>query len=391
MNRSSAASLLLSAVPFVLSPAVVCADEVHDGQRIHQAVLRLRDDTFARCATKFELSGVVERDGVTSSQEKGTVQFARFESCVWSDAAVIKSVLRAAGETRSEPAAQQYIQYYMANGRRCVSLRYDMVKAGKRLRTVACDPRRDYDDSFRALTKSVHLTPLLSNFDPSKESLVEITKSPPASVTRDAAGRLTGVYPTVYGPVRVSIERRDGQDVVSEASVKQGPTDVYTHQSGGSTLSQVADSVLDDTPEGLTSVTRGLTIVYAGARPGRPFASLVIVTEYNAKDKRWKSSKTLTLSDYKRCTGEADIEALRLPIPEGQAVNSIDPEFKSLALAYRCGEIVRQVDEASLDEVIVEKGRRRTSLYLLSGVAAAVVLAVLVRAVRRKIARPAVP
>ncbi len=124
-------------------------------------------------------------------------------------------------------------------------------------------------------------------------------------------------------------------------------------------------SILDETPDGLTSVIHGFRISY-DENSTRPFTVLTIFNSYAAAGKNLKSENILRLTDYKKCNNDAEIEAMRIPIPEGERVGLVDDPYKgTLALTYRNGEVVRQVDGASLEEVVTEERFHKKFLYIV--------------------------
>ena len=88
--------------------------------------------------------------------------------------------------------------------------------------------------------------------------------------------------------------------------------------------------------------------------------------------------RTLSLVEYRTSDDANEIEKLRIPIPEGEPVQSIDPEYKSLALAYRGGEVVRQVDGKSLDEVIASDRRRNRMAKLAASLVSLIVISTVI-------------
>jgi rhodanese-related sulfurtransferase len=104
-----------------------------------------------------------------------------------------------------------------------------------------------------------------------------------------------------------------------------------------------------------------------------------------ADDRLWQSVRVLRPTKYQKPVTAKDIEALRVQIPDGTEVLTADPEYRSLNLTYRGGNVVRQVDGASLDQVIAEERSGRSWLFVGGAAVAAAVAAVvvLVRRLRR--------
>ncbi len=373
----------------VLAPTNVRAGEVEDGLRVKAAVVHLRDEVWGDCIATMSVVGVVERNGAVVGRDTGTLVFARNGACVLSDTAVAHSQQISARDGRPRKDSNTRIQFFMANGRRCIGINYEPTKNGRRVVGLSCDPRRSYDDSFQALTRYVHLNHLVSWFGPTGSTLVELTGVPPGSVRTGKGGAVTGVYPTVYGVLEVTVDRVGGRDVVLNVRLTQAATDVYTSLFDGGKLADVRESVLGETPAGLTSAVTAFSFDYGRAGGSLPFSSLTVSAGSAAKGIEWRATHTLRLTEYQKCRSQEKIEALRIPIPEGETVDSLDPEYQSIALAYRGGEVVRAVDGASLDEVAADRRFRHTAMYVALALAAAALLACLVWLYARRRARRA--
>lgn len=194
----------------------------------------------------------------------------------------------------------------------------------------------------------------------------------PVSIRADfATGSYSAIYNSVYGTIEVGLEMFEDRYAISKLKIVQNKNDVYTGLSGTNRLSDIHKSILGDTPNGLISVESGLKISRQN-NTGKPFSTIVSYNIYKSHESSWSSDRTLSLTEYRKIHNSDEITALHLPIPDGQSVQSLDPAYKSLALAYRGGEVVRQVDGKSLDEVIASDQRRgrltKIGLIVLAGV-----------------------
>jgi hypothetical protein len=222
-------------------------------------------------------------------------------------------------------------------------------------------------------SRFVYLDYLVSEFGPTGKTLVELTEPAPGSVKRTRVG-LTAVYPTVYGPLEVGIERIGGKDMITTVRMAQSPTDVYTSRFNGGKLADVRGSVLEETPGGLTSVITELVIDYKGATGGKPLSTITEKSVYTAAGKEYRGTRAVRLTEYRKCTSEKEVEALMVPIPDGQEVGTPDPDYQPLTLTYHKGDVVREVDGASLDQVATERRVRRSVLYIVLPILAVVLL-----------------
>jgi hypothetical protein len=367
--------LLVGGVLVVSGDQGVWAGDVEAGRQIHTAALRLRDEVFDNCIVKMEQSATSDWSGMAGRlRQSGTVVFARVGACVLSDrdVALTQNISSSDGQPRRD--SHTYSQRFMANGRRCIQIDYEPTKTGKRVVHVRCDPRRSYDESFLGASRAVHLDSLLAEFGSTGKTLVVLTEVSPESVKRTKGG-LTAVYPTVYGPLEVSLERIGGKDAITTVRMAQAATDVYTSLFNGGKLADVRDSVLEKTPDGLTSLVTEVVIDYKGATGSKPISTITEKTTYTAAGKEYRGTRFVRLTEYRKCMDEKEVEALMAPIPEGQVVGTADPEYRPLTLTYRKGDVVREVDGASLEQVATEKRVRRSVLYIVLPVLAVVLLA----------------
>jgi hypothetical protein len=367
---------LLVTVGFVASNEhIVLAGDVEAGRQVHAAALRLRDEVFDNCIIKMDLTATSDWTGMAGRQrQSGTAIFARVGACVLSDRSIkiTETIFGTDGQTQRD--SYTHLQRFMASGRRYIDIVYEPTRTGKKVVHVRCDPRKSYDRSFLGASRFVYLDYLVSEFGPMGKTLVELTESAPGSVKR-AKGGLTAVYPTVYGPLEVGIERIGGKDVITTVRLAQSPTDVHTSRSNGGKLADVRDSVLEETPGGLTSVVTELVIDYKSATEGKPLSTITEKTVYTAAGKEYRGTRAVRLTEYRKCTSEKEVEALMVPIPDGQLVGTTDPDYQPLTLTYRKGDVVREVDGASLDQVASEKRARRSVIYIVLPALAVVLLA----------------
>jgi hypothetical protein len=273
----------------------------------------------------------------------------------------------------------------MASGRRPIGVHYDLVKGERKRRSVSVDPKRTYEQYFETATYHVKLSMLLSQFGPTGKSLAEITRQPPASIRAGQNSRVTATYPTEYGVVEVDLGRVGGRDVLIAARIVQSPKDVYTSLSEGQTLAELTDSVVGPTPGGLTRAVYECALSHDEAQPAHPFKTLTVTEFFTGAGKTWHGTHTLTLTEYRKCTSPNCVEELRVPVPDGTVISSLDPEFRPLTLVYQEGNIVREVDGASLDDIIVGRvpARRWVYYYVAMGIVLLLVAGVVVYRWRR--------
>jgi hypothetical protein len=312
--------------------------------------------------------------------------FARYDNAVLADAMTLK--FDKPGGRIDGKDLRDCVQHYMASGRRPIGVHYDLVKGKRIRRSVAVDPKQTYEWSFEAATRHVYLNMLLSQFGPTGKSLSEITRQPPSSVRAGQNSRVTATYPTEYGVVEIDLGRIGDRDVLVAARIFQSPKDVYTSLSEGKTLAEMTDTVLGPTPGGLTRATYEVTLSHDEAQPAHPFKTLTLTRSYTGAGKTWQGTQTVTLTDYRKCSSPSCVEELRIPVPDGTVVSSLDPEFRRLTLVYKDGEIVREVDGASLDDIVAGRVPARRRLYYYAAAGLALVLTVGVVVYRRRRGRP---
>lgn len=344
------------------------ADDTSDARRIASAVGHLRDTVLDKCALTLSMAGTSWSGDKVATNTSGTLIFARFGTCVLTDANTSTSI------PNHKPATYS-IQLYLDSGQRSLGGLYQAQKGVKKFKSLSIEPKNKYDqDLFDALSQ-IHIESCLSRFGNTDSSLSQITELPPAEIIRGDNGSLEGRYSTPYGRVVLRTANRSGRDVLVSARLMQSASDWCTPH-WKRPLSTLPESVVGVHPAGLMSIESGLAVEYTSVTTQFPFTKIRIEDEWKDASRRWRSVKQLTPTAYRRLADGREIEALRIPIPEGQRVHSLDPEYKPLNLAYAGGQIVRQVDGASLDQVVAETTRRPfRALWLIAAVGLVAVVA----------------
>lgn len=366
-SRLHLAAIALLAIG--LLPPVTAAQPAADGAIVQRVVRQFQDEACNKCVINLNLNSVVRTVEDGTIYRAGKLVFARYDSAVLADAVTLASDKPGGSIDRKD--LRDCMQFYLASGRRPIGVHYDVVKGERRRRSVSVDPKRTYEWGFEAATRHVYLSNLLSWFGPTGNSLAEITQQPPASVRAGQNSRVTATYPTEYGVVEVDLGRLGDRDVLVAVRIAQSSKDVYTSLSEGRTLAEMTDSVVGPTPGGLTRAVYECVLAHDEAQPAHPFKTLTVTEVFTGAGKTWHGTRTLTLTNYRKCSSPNCVEELRVPVPDGTVVSSLDPEFRPLTLIYQDGDIVREVDGTSLDDVIAGRVpvRRWVNYYAAAGVA----------------------
>ena len=353
----------LTSIVVLVSATIAHADDGVDGKRISDTVRKMRDQVFQNCIAKLKVVASNTVNGNVELKINGTYVLATCSELSLSDKS-ISMMIDKPGRRKQEATHSQ--QLYLPRGKKSITIRYDAVN--KSIQGVSYWPHDDYALNYHGLTRDVRLDCILSRFGPFSQNIVDVVGSRVPTTKRNANGQLTGQYVTEYGLLAVTIERSGQLDRLKEVEMTQTAKDVYNSLSAGATLAEVRDSVLGKTPDGLSSVTSRFRFSYDNTS-GRPFSELSLFDSYTATGQTFRSNYVLRLTDYKKCFDAVEIEALRVPIPEGERVGLVgDPYNGTLALTYRNGDIVRQVDGASLEEVVTEERFHKKFLYVVVSV-----------------------
>ncbi len=366
-------SAILSICAICISQSALRADDSEEGRRVHRAVLHLRDEVFDNCIAKFQMDFTNLRDDKIDLSGFGKYVFARRDSLALID---VTTTLRAGvekdGRLRAESVRSR--QNYVSKAHRCLEVSYYIVNTERKISSVSYDPKVTYKSYYHGLTNGVYLNGVLFSFGPSAENLADIVSSRVPLIKRNTGSSLVAQYTTEYGLIEATLERIANRDRLVEVRMTQSAKDVYTHLSKGATLAEIQQSVLRETPGGLTSVIQGFRISYDDTSK-RPFSVFTVFNSYAAAGKTWKSDRILRLTDYQKCNSDTEIEALRIPIPEGERVGLMDPDKKEITYTYRNGDIVRQVDGASLEEVVTEERFHKKFVYVVVSIVGVALIA----------------
>jgi hypothetical protein len=366
-----------------LLPSVTAAQPAADGPIVQRVVQQFQDEACNRCVITLNLNSGIRTVEDGTFYRAGKLVFARYDSAVLADAMMLSS--KKPGVSIDRKDLFNCEQFYMASGRRPIGIHYDLVKGERKRRSVSVDPKRTYEQYFETATYHVKLSMLLSQFGPTGKSLAEITRQPSASIIAGQNSRVTATYSTEYGVVDVDLGQVGGKDVLIAARVVQSPKDVYTSLSEGRTLAELTESVVGPTPGGLTRAVYECALSHDEAQPARPFKTLTVTEFFTGAGKTWHGTHTLTLTEYRKCTSPNCVEELRVPVPDGSVVSSLDPDFHPLTLVYQDGDIVREVDGASLNDIIAGRvpARQWVYYYVATGIAVLLVAGVVVYRWRR--------
>ncbi len=289
--------------------------------------------------------------------------FAKLGSIVFSENSITIHP-RMMDDGRTAPASIFHEQKYITNGRRCFGVKFSLDdKKERRIRSISVDPKQTYEAGLRAVTRQVRLDSIVSTFGPTSKNIVDLLEIPPSRIVQKDAGATAVEYVTEFGVLTGTMKTIAGRERITEIEFQQKATDVYTHLSNGSTLADVREAAIGAVPEGLISASSGFRVIYSDHKD-RPFDVIVVHQSQSSANAVHRSEFTIRLVEYRKCNDAAEIEALKIPIPDGEHVNSVDPEYQSLALSYQKGDVVRQVDGAALQEFVVERRSRGAFVYV---------------------------
>lgn len=387
MNSSS--RLLIGSVALLCCCSIVRSDDAADADRALQATRALCEDVFNHCIMKFKaVSTNVESGRVTFQCNHNNVTFGRVDDMIFCEKedVYLPTTLLDGRKVREQKIQNQ--EFPTRDFQR-VSVSYQYTKNNVRLAdhiTVWAD----YTPSatVRGVANAVKFDNIIAEFGPTGESLLQIVSGKYSAIDRLAQNTFRVNYPTPYGKVSVVVNRNQGQDRVLEISLNQSPSDVYTSLSKGLTLAEIRDySVCGVTPNGLRSISTVLNFTYSDqSSPDRPFETFDTTYLALADDNKFTSSYKLQLTQYKKCHNAADLESLIIPNLDGmpvQLLEKVPSGNQQLNLTYQDRRIVRQVDGAALQDVVIEQRNHRIWLTVAACVMVGAIVVLGFRSFRR--------
>lgn len=359
--------------------ALVCPSQLVYGQDklIEGCIERLQGEVFNNCIVKFGLDGSSSVNGKPQLVGDGSIVFARMGSSLFVD-----SMSRTWDADKSRPNETQSEQMYMADGARAISVLYNMKKQKPTIVAVSCDPSHTYDQEFGILTRKARLDDILAEFGSCNSTLSGLVKKEPDTLERDGKGKLLAKYSTKYGLVILHMVQAQDSFVLRSASIEQSATSIYNSRFA-QPLSSVKKSMLGKHAEGLTSCIHTVEFDYSSEQHAKPFDVMRITDKLTSGNKSWVGQSKFTLVSYTKASDLRDIDTLKIKIPDGQKVHSLDPKYKPLNFAYRRGEVVRRVDGASLNQVVAEHGKTSRLFWVVVVLCTVFAISVTVVGVRR--------
>lgn len=386
--RAQNYSLILVGICFGIA-APVHADECQIvGERAHNATLQLRDVVFHDVICELELLSTTKHDGKVTFKQTGKLQFARFGEHFFSDSAQQFSESWSNDHVQKFEDRTENSQLQMSEGSRCFRINYELNKGKKNIAHVSCNHKSTFDESHYALCQKVYLCDLLAYFV-GRVSLIDITKSPPTNCKLIPDGSAVAEYSATFGTLQISFSRRGEVDRVHTIRLTQSANDCFGTEAP--LLRDIKVTALGKHPNGLVSTSMEIAIEWSDGSGIMPIRQINIQHMFTSHTNTMIIERKLRMTEYRKCKSLDDFNSISIPIPDGQKILSWDPDYKSIALSYKGGEIVRQADGAPLEQVIQEHSSRRMWLaratYVGGALLSAALLYVGYRLVRRRRAK----
>ena len=341
-----------------------------DARLFQTATAKIQDVWFRDCIIKFDFKDEWSIDNAPYKRDIGRLVFARAKDAVFCDACTQAESFVKNSDGYPVRIGLTNQQIYKKKGKPELNTYYQLDGSKPVFGAVGVDRKNSDERSFHRIATYVYLPAVLGSFSPLKESLAELTRSMPLSSVRSDGIIKTGTYITKYGPIQISLQIINNEPFVTRVRITRPSSAIFSSPPNKQEpkVGEI-DSVWGRYKvSGLTSHEMGFQINYEHGDNKRPFASIVTDEIHQADGKTWKIVETLKVTEYHRIHDDSAIQPLRLPIPEGSSVISSDSELKPLALVNRGGEIVREIDGASLQDVVLEQhASSRRFWWLLAG------------------------
>ena len=226
----------LSLTALLLLGPACRADELETAQlSAHVAALRLRDVDFNNCLLNFECANTIRYNGKITMVQKGSMQFARWNTHFMSDSKLIVTDIWSDDHLQKFPGTKENRQLQLAEGRKCFQISYDVSDGKKQIRNLICNYKWNYDVAHSALCSNVHFDDFLATYGTTGISLIDITKSRPSSVRHLSENLKLASYPTECGRLDLTVLNRNGKSTVHTVRLVQTPADRYSNKASGST------------------------------------------------------------------------------------------------------------------------------------------------------------
>jgi len=260
-------------------------------------------------------------------------------------------------------------------------------KGQKQAERLFCEPTADYRLQMLFLTGNIKLEFLFFAFTELGITIEQLTDYKPGSVTSLENGSLMGEYTTEYGRMQITLVKNRGKFYLQKATLHQARGDRYTSLLR-ERLKDIPDSGLGDLANGLDSASSEFILNRDFSQTVPTILQVVDLGRQSAGEKNYVSTNTKKVTSILPVLSLNDFDKYHVPIPEGMRVHALDPGFESLNLTHRNGEIVREVDGASLERVVLENRNSKLRWKVL-GIATGVLVFGLAGwyFVRRRVAR----
>lgn len=350
---SDTKSLVVVLAVVILNCTNTYADDATDSKRISAALIQVRDQIFQNCIIKLKVESNANRNGNVELKSNGNSMLATCSELSISDK-TISMAINMVGRRKQESTYSE--QHYLSRKKKCLIVKYDIKTTFDRsIRSVSYWQHEDFEKNRHGLMQNIQLDSILCKFGPFDGNIADIVNDQLPVLKRNSGGRLTGQYTFEYGLLEVTVQQIGKIDRLIEAKVIQTPNNVYNSLSKGAKLAEIRESALGKTPDGLLSASKSFRFTYDDAST-KPFDSLRLSESITANGQSLQYDHTFSVVNYIKCFNAAEIEALRIPIPDGEKVYVVgDPNEGAINLTYRNGDIVRQVDGAPLEKVATEE------------------------------------
>jgi len=337
-------------------------------ESLQSAIASLRDSAINRKILSFNLNAYGEKSGSRYHATTGTVEFGRFDGAFFCDVSELQRPVPHESDGESETS---YIQAFLSHADRLRETNYSFDKKSRKFATeVSCSPKSNYDQDVGYLASRAKLEWAFADVDMIGMELAQIASNSPSIESTSSPTTARAVFSTRYGPVTLAAELREGHWCLTDLIHDQAASDYYTKKLPDTRLSMVKSLGRVPLKRGISSQKLAIIITWNRQSASSP-AIDAIRREWTRSADEIKLVEVVSM----KCTGVVPLKSLEdltnrnIPIPDGSRVYAGDEEYHSVYLAFRSGQIVREVDGASLDQVVaeVEHGKRNRLIYWIVG------------------------
>jgi hypothetical protein len=335
---------------------------------LSDALLRLYDQEVKGYHYKFSTEITFIDCGDKGINGKGTSEYCNFEENYYSDKYInYGSHFSKSLNRQVNPSLDAY-QFIKIKNTKLIGIYYEYLNNNlKQTKSVFCDPKAPFEKEMRRMYTNINFQNIFTIFQSLGMSPPDICKLVPIRTSVSPNGDLVGEYQTEYGTMALNLVRQRELYYFAGGTLKQTRQDRYTSL-GNIKLFEVKEAGPGELPQGLDTVTSSFLIKRNFQKENPEITEISSYSEQAGSGKSMQHSVKMTTKSVTKIKSIEEFKKLHLSIPEGKFVSSLDPEYRSLKLTYRNGDIVREVDGTSLEQVVVETQNRKRMWLVLSAV-----------------------